>query len=77
MKLDEWVSLSDNPNIVVSSNSGFTHYMYSVFDEYCEDGVYTASVKFKLKDGSETGWYHPPKTLNAVCEGNYLFGGKE
>lgn len=77
MKLNKWLSLSEDPNMFVSSNSEFTHYMYTIFDEYCEGNVCTVSVKFKLKDGSETGWYHPPKTLNEMCDNNYLFGGNE
>ena len=77
MKMNEWLSLSENSDIFVSSNSEFTHYMYSSFDEYCEGSLCTASVKFKLKDGSETEWYHPPKTLNEVFDGSYLFGGNK
>ncbi len=77
MELNEWLSLSENPNMFVSSNSEFTHYMYNIFDEYCEGNICAVSVKFKAKDGNETEWYHPPKTLNGVSDTSYLFGGNE
>lgn len=53
MKLDEWIETD-------MYEEGITHIMYTVFDDYCEDGIGTASVKFRIEDGTETQWFHPP-----------------
>jgi len=65
IKLDTWYEIEDEC---------ITHKMYHCFDEYCEEGLCTSSIKVKFKDGTESGWYHPPKdTVDAQTKHEGLF----
>jgi hypothetical protein len=69
LPLDTWIEDT-------SKDSGITHIMYHVFDEYVEGNIGTASIMVRFEDGTESAWYHPP-TLNfrdVVQKEGYLFG---
>tara|TARA_Y100001960_G_C14405729_1_gene695712 strand:+ start:329 stop:592 length:264 start_codon:yes stop_codon:yes gene_type:complete len=70
-ELDVWLEREDNMIPEVS------HYMLTIFDEYIEDSVATASIKFKFENGQESKWYHPPmfsyESAESSCNEEFLF----
>ncbi len=58
-KLDTWIPIEET-NMTHIGYEG-VKVMYTVFDEYMEGNVGTASIKFLYEDGTESKYYHPPK----------------
>lgn len=67
LPLDVWIEGVD------SSDGEVRYRMYSLFDEYCDGGICTASVRFKYADGVISNWYHPTKTTLADTPEDYLW----
>jgi len=71
-KLDEWIPI-ENTHLTDYSELEIKQVMFKIFDENCKEGVCTASTCFKKNDGTVTGFYHPPKSIEFEIHDNFLF----
>ena len=69
--LDEWIPVEET-HLISYVDHTVSEVMFKVFDEYCKDGICTASVCLKFDNGDVTGFYHPPEEAEGIDE-KFLF----
>jgi hypothetical protein len=70
--LDKWIPVEET-HLRRYAKHNVSEVMFKVFDEYCEEGIATASVCLKFDNGDVTGFYHPPENCPTNTDERFLF----